>query len=291
MRITRNAENIHYIFSPCNKPIVEIQPGQAVTVETRDASNGQLRPNRQEPIDRDTLLPMTGPIAVRGAMPGNVISIAIESIRFADKGYAWIRPGLGIRPVQIEGPFYVRELKVSKIVELPGGAAVQLRPMVGIMGVCPDKDTPARLPGVYGGNLDCTDISPGNTLWLPVQVSGANLSLGDVHAAMGNGEVSGTGVEIDAEVSFKVNLHPEMHLKGPIVTTQKKTVFLASGRSVELAAAVAFENAVASLVEKTGLLDKDAHITASIAGDVKICQLVNGDVTVGFELPSKVLKW
>lgn len=291
MRITRNAENIHYIFSPGNKPIVEIQPGQAVTVETRDASNGQLRPNRQENIDRDTLLPMTGPIAVRGALPGNTISIVIESIRFADKGYAWIRPGLGIRPVQIEGPSYVRELKVSQIVELPGGAAIPLRPMVGIIGVCPDKDTPARLPGVYGGNLDCTDISPGNTLWLPVLVSGANLSLGDIHAAMGDGEVGGTGVEIDGEVSFKVNLHPEMHLKAPIVTTPQKTVFLASRSSVELAAAAAFENAVASLVEKAGLADKDAHITASIAGNAKICQLVNGDVTVGFELPLEVLKW
>jgi amidase len=291
MRITRNAENIHYIFSPGNSPIVEIQPGQAVTVETRDASNGQLRPNRQENIDRDTLLPMTGPIAVRGALPGNAISIVIESIRFADKGYAWIRPGLGIRPVQIEGPSYVRELKVSRIVELPGGAAIPLRPMVGIIGVCPDKDTPARLPGIYGGNLDCTDISPGNTLWLPVLVSGANLSLGDIHAAMGDGEVGGTGVEIDGEVSFKVNLHPEMHLNGPIVTTPHKTVFLASRSSVELAAAAAFENAVASLVEKAGLPDKDAHITASIAGNAKICQLVNGDVTVGFELPLEVLKW
>jgi amidase len=291
MRITRDTENIHYVFSPGNKPIIEIQPGQALTVETRDASNGQLRPNRQEPIERGTLLPMTGPIAIRGAKPGNVISIDIESIRFAGAGYAWIRQGLGIRPVQIEGPYYVRELKVSKVIQLPGGVGIPLRPMVGIMGVCPANDTPARLPGIYGGNLDCTDICPGNTLWLPVLVSGANLSLGDVHAAMGDGEVSGTGVEIDAEVSFKVNLHPEIHLKGPIVTTPNKTVFLASGPSVELASAVAFENAVTSLVEKAGLQDKDAHITASIAGNAKICQLVNGDVTVGFELPSEVLKW
>jgi acetamidase/formamidase len=114
------------------------------------------------------------------------------------------------------------------------------------------------------------------------------VSLGDVHAAMGDGEV-GT-VELMPRLASS-ELHPEMHLKGPIVTTQKKTVFLASARSVELAAAVAFENAVASLVEKTGLLDKDAHITASIAGNAKICQLVNGDVTIGFELPSEVLKW
>jgi acetamidase/formamidase len=103
MRITRDDENIHYIFSPDNKPILEIQPGQAVTVETRDASNGQLRPNRPEPIDRDTLLPMTGPIAVRGAIPGNVISIAIESIRFPDKGYAWIRPGLEFGRYRLKG--------------------------------------------------------------------------------------------------------------------------------------------------------------------------------------------
>jgi amidase len=291
MRITREDPHIHHLFSPANQPILEIQPDQTLTVETRDASNGQLRPNRQEPIDRETLLPLTGPLAVSGALPGDVISVAIESIRFAEKGHAWIRSGLGIRSAKFDGLFYVWEFDVSETITLPGGAVIPLRPMVGIMGVCPDKVTPARLPGVYGGNLDCTDIAPGNTLWLPVFVPGANLSVGDVHAAMGDGEVGGTGVEIDAEVDFTVRLHKGLQLNGPIVTTPNKVIFLASARHVEIAAAVAFENAVRSLVERQGLSDKEAHLAASIAGNMKICQLVNGDVTVGFELPSAVLKW
>lgn len=291
MKITRDDKNIHYNFSPRNKPILEISAGEHLTIETREASNGQLRPNHFDLIDKNRLLPLTGPIALKDAKPGDVISVSIISVKCANKGFAWIRPGLGIQPVKIEEPYYVKEINVNDGIQLSESLRIPLKPMVGILGVCPLYDTPSRIPGLYGGNLDCSDVSPGNRLWLPVIVPGANLSIGDVHAAMGDGEVSGTGVEIDAEVTISVDIHRGIDLLVPVITTKEKTIFLASSRNVELASVLALKNSVATLAEKNKLSEKDAYIVASISGNVRVCQLVNGDVTVGFELPSEVLKW
>ncbi len=291
MKLSSNNQSIHYEFSASLEPILVIESGQELTVETLDASNGQIRPGRVTPVDKETLLPATGPIAVAGAEPGDAIAVEIKSIKFAEEGYAWVRRGLGICDIEVEGLFAVAPIMVSDQVELPGGITIPLRPMVGIVGVATHDKISTRLPGIHGGNLDCVDIAPGNTLWLPVAVHGALLSLGDAHAAMGEGEVSGTGVEIDAEVTIKVTLSKNMLLEGPVVTTAEKSLFLASGATVELAAEIAFARAMKALDDRLELSKPDACMVASIAGNLKVCQLVNGIITVSYEVPRSVLNW
>ena len=135
------------------------------------------------------------------------IAITIESIRFVPVGHAWIREGNGLRAVRLETPYHVQAIPVGERVLLPGGLSIPLRPMLGIVGVSPEQPVSTRSPGEHGGNLDCPDVRPGNTLWLPVFVPGANVSIGDAHAAMGDGETSGTGVETEASVDLTVTLH------------------------------------------------------------------------------------
>ncbi|MCB2227832.1 MAG: acetamidase/formamidase family protein [Desulfarculaceae bacterium] len=291
MRLTRSEEHTHYKFSASVAPVLTVQPGQSLVVETRDASNGQMRPGLCAPVDRSRLLPVTGPIEVQGARPGDALAVSIEKIDLAPAGHAWLRPGLGIMSLAPEASPYVREFKVGADVELAPGLHVPLRPMVGIMGVATPQEIATRSPGVHGGNLDCVDLTQGNKLLLPVLVAGGNLSLGDVHAAMGEGEVSGSGVEIEAEVSLSVELLPGFALEGPVIITPSKTLFLASAPSLDQAVRAALLRAIKAQVERNGVSQEEAYMFASLAGNARICQVVNGDVTTAFELPKEVLSW
>ena len=234
---------------------------------------------------------MTGPVDVAGARPGDAVSIRIESIKLAPAAYTWLRPGLGLKSVNLSTPYYVKELPVAEKIFLPGGLALAPRPMIGIIGVSPGEEVSTRYPGNHGGNLDSVDLTTGNTLWLPVYVPGAKLSVGDVHAVMGEGEVCGTGAEIDAEISVCVTLHRELSLDGPVISTPDKTAFLSSSTDVYAATRTALDRAIQSIIQKNGLSEEDAAITASLAGNVRICQLVNRKATVSFELPSEVMTW
>ncbi|MCF8033185.1 MAG: acetamidase/formamidase family protein [Desulfarculaceae bacterium] len=291
MRLSRTEEHIHHVFAPSVPPVLTVQPGARLEVETRDASNGQIRPGLNTPVDRSRLLPVTGPIAVEGAKPGDTLMVTIERIDLAPAGHAWIRPGLGLLGLNPDDPLYVREFQVADDVELAPGLRVPLRPMVGIVGVATPSETLTRYPGVHGGNLDCVDLTQGHQLLLPVLVPGGNLSLGDVHAAMGEGEVSGSGVEIDAEVSLTIGLAPDTPLEGPVILAPHKTLFLASAPTLDQAVMAALQRAVKAQVERMGVSEKDAYMFASIAGNARICQVVNGDATVAFELPKEVLSW
>lgn len=292
MFLSRTDAHIHYCFSAAIESVLTVQPGSSLSVETRDASNGQIRPDAQRPVDRSRLLPVTGPVAVKGAQPGDAVSITIERIDLAQAGHAWVRPGLGILDVSTEGPFYAKRIEVtSDGLRMADDLYFPLRPMVGIVGVGTPAEITSRSPGYHGGNLDCVDVAPGNTLWLPVLIPGANVSFGDVHAAMGEGEVSGTGVEIDAEVTVTLNLHPGFLLDGPVIVTPRKTVFLASAPDFLVAARSALNRAVQALISRNGVSANEAYMTASLTGNARVCQLVNGDVTVSYELPGEVFTW
>jgi len=291
MQLLRTDDHTHYFFAASVAPVLAVKPGQRIVVETRDASNGQIRPGLNAPVDPAKLLPVTGPIAVEGANPGDVVSIAIERIKLAATGHAWIRPGLGIRSVHIDGPYYARQFEVSEHVKLSDSLHLPLRPMVGIVGVGTPNDISTRVPGIHGGNLDCVDVAPGSKILLPVLIPGANVSLGDVHATMGEGEVSGTGVEIEAEVTVTVDLQRDVSLDGPVILTPGKTLFLASAPNLDKAVQTALARAIQAQIDRNGATEEDAYMAASIAGNARICQLVNGDVTASYELPRELLTW
>src|SRR5689334_16271627 len=195
-RITR--DQITYRFAPDVAPVAEIEPGETALLETLDAASGRLQ--RAEDIARFTrerdpirVNPATGPLAVRGARPGDELRVEILEIALAPQGYTRFAPGAGVMRDELSEPR-------AMIVRVEGGTLVcdngvrfPARPMVGVIGTCPaDGEYPTAKPGPHGGNLDFNRMRVGAIAHLPVFVPGALFALGDLHASMGDGEVTGT---------------------------------------------------------------------------------------------------
>lgn len=206
-----SSETVSFTFSYASPPVTTVSPPELVTVETRDAYNGAFDHDRD--IHRymqtkrpDQTNPVTGPIFVEGALPGDALSVTIEAIRLGPTGYVAATPGtgllgsVGVEPEIITFQVIGNSLWLGDLVEMP------LRPMVGTIGVAPPTGEISTLSlGSHGGNLDMNDITVGTTVHLPVWHAGGLFGLGDVHAAMGQGEVH-SGVNISAEVDLRIEL-------------------------------------------------------------------------------------
>lgn len=269
-------------------PIATIAPGDEITVETIEASGGQLSADSTASdvpgLDFGRVNPVTGPFAIEGARPGDALVIDILDVSVGSWGWTACIPGFGL----LAGDFPDPHLRICTIVdgraELLPGLSVPVVPMIGTIGVAPPEPGPHPMvpPSRWGGNLDIRHIGPGARLVLPVGVEGALLSLGDAHAAMGDGEVGGTGVETDATVRLRVGLHRDAAPKTPIIETHPRTqrtgAALATtgvGPDLMAAAVEATQALVREVVNRTGLAAADAYLLASIAADLKISEVVD----------------
>jgi len=165
-----------------------------------------------------------------------------------------------------------------------------LTPMIGAIGTAPaDRAIDSGVPEAHGGNLDCTLIRPGATLYLPVNVSGALLALGDLHAAMGDGEVGTAGLEVNGRVTLWVELVKDAALPLPLVDTGEIVATISSAPDLDEAAQAAVRSMVRWLAAQTALDVNEAAMLLSLAGDLRICQIVDPLMTCRMELPKSVL--
>ena len=269
-------------------PIATIAPGDEVTVETVEASGGQLTAGSTAAdvpgLDFGRVNPVTGPFRIEGARPGDALVIDILDMSVGEWGWTACIPGFGLLAEEFPDP----HLRISTIAdgraELLPGVSVPVVPMVGTIGVAPPEPGPHSVvpPRRWGGNLDIRHIGPGARLVLPVGVEGALLSLGDAHAAMGDGEVCGTGVETDATVRLRVDLRRDAAPRTPIVETHPRTqrtgaALATTGVGPDLmeAAKEATRALVKEVTNRTGLSTADAYLLASIAADLKISEVVD----------------
>jgi acetamidase/formamidase len=269
-------------------PIATIAPGDEITVETVEASGGQLTigsiATDVAGLDFARVNPVTGPFAIEGARPGDALVIDILEMSVGAWGWTAIIPGFGLLAEDFPDPY----LRVSTIAdgraELLPGVSVPVVPMVGTIGVAPPEPGPHPMvpPSRWGGNLDIRHVGPGARLVLPVGVEGALLSLGDAHAAMGDGEVAGTGVETDATVRLRVDVHRDAAPGTPIVETHPRTqrtgAALATtgvGPDLMAAATEATRALVHEITTRTALSPADAYLLASVAADLKISEVVD----------------
>jgi acetamidase/formamidase len=286
MHFTRT--ETHAAWDRTLPPIAVIAPGQEFTVETTDASDGQLTAGSAATdvpgLDFTRVNPVTGPFAIEGARPGDALVIDILEMSVGAWGWTAIIPGFGLLAADFPDPY----LRVSTIAdgraELLPGVSVPVVPMVGTIGVAPPEPGPHPMvpPSRWGGNLDIRHVGPGARLVLPVGVEGALLSLGDAHAAMGDGEVAGTGVETDATVRLRVDVHRDAAPGTPIVETHPRTqrtgAALATtgvGPDLMAAATEATRALVHEITTRTGLPPADAYLLASVAADLKISEVVD----------------
>ncbi|MCC6627943.1 MAG: acetamidase/formamidase family protein, partial [Chloroflexi bacterium] len=247
LRITRDQHT--YRFAADVPPVARLRPGQRVLFETFDASTGRIR----MPADVHTYLavrdprrvnPAAGPIWVEGARPGDDLIVTIEAIRLADQGYIRAMPGAIIPG--IDGPVAaIVPVVDGDTLLLPGGLRRPARPMVGVIGTAPSAgEVLTAVPGPQGSNLDCNLVRLGARVHLPVGVDGALLALGDVHAAMGDAEVSGTGVEINAEVEVTVELAPGAGRARPWIEVDGLIAATGSAPTLEAAVSLAVDGLV-----------------------------------------------
>lgn len=288
------AGEVVYAIGKDVRPRLRLQAPAEVRIATLDARAGRLtRPEEVEstaPDYRDRFPkanPATGPIFVDGAESGDVLTVEILDIALGPRGYTLVKPGFGVIPDMVERA-------VARFADVKDGAIdfagvrLPLRPMVGVIATAPDGvPVGTAYVGRHGGNLDCNLIGVGARVHLPVRVPGALLYVGDVHATMGDGEISGSGFEIAAEVTLRVGLRKGGATEWPWLETADRVVTLASAPTFDEAAEAAIRAMIPLIMARHGVSDTDAYMLASIRGDLRVNQACRSpiDTSVRFEFP------
>ena len=280
-----------YAMSPDNPPVARVENGATVCFETLDCFGGQITcpDQRLGGLDWDHINPATGPLYIEGARPGDVLKVEILDIALADHGVMTDAPNDGVI-----GAVLTQES--TKIIPIQNGQAVfnerlffPIQPMIGVIGTAPAAGAiPTGTPGAHGGNMDCKRIGVGATLYLPVAAEGALLAMGDLHAVMGDGEVVVCGVEIAGRVTVRVTVLRDCPLPTPFLVTERAFMTISSASALHDAAADATLRMREFLFRQVGLEEHDAGMVLSVAGDVRVCQMVDPQVTCRMEVPRTV---
>jgi len=299
-----SAEPTHSRWNRALPPRLTIEPGDTVHFECLDSSGAQVHPEmtlaEYLAIDRGRIHALTGPVFVRGAEAGDVLQIDV--LKVAHKGWGWtsVVEGLGFLKHRFSEPYlFLWELE-NEVSKSLAPATVPLRPFCGVMGVAPGEDGEFRTrpPGVFGGNMDVRELCAGATLYLPVLNRGALFSVGDAHAAQGDGEVCINGIECPVSASLRFRLHKQRALAGPIVESAPRMkqdienawIVVESGTDATIAARAATSRMIDLLVDSWGFRDVHAYLLCSVALHLKFSQVVNEPMfTVSAAMPKNVL--
>jgi amidase len=273
-RVSR--DDVIWAFGPDLSPVLEIEPGETVTLETNDCFTGQIRSEADlvTAIDLDRVNSATGPIAVRGAEPGDSLVVELLEVKPADRGFATLIPGVGQLIGQVQAPFTQVFRVEGETVHMTDRISFPLRPMVGVIGCATGGETLTNgYAGEHGGNLDNHLHGPGATVYLPVRQPGGMLAIGDMHASMGDGEICFTGVEIAGEVTIRVGLLKGRQGTWPVTELADRwVVHGTAGPDFMEALDRASEEAARFLVDQWGFTIEEAFVFLSVACDANICQ-------------------
>ena len=231
---------------------------------------------------------LTGPIAVAGALPGDMLEVRIEAVEpAADWGYCGFRPLAGTLPEDFPHRFmsHIPVDRARGTCRLPWGPELALRPFFGIMGVAPPADwgrISSREPRRHGGNLDNRELVAGSTLYLPVLVEGANFSAGDGHGLQGDGEVCVNALEMCLDGRFTLVLHKGSGAEAPVLRqprAETPTHFITMGlnEDLDLAMKQALREMIALITARSSLTHDQAYVSCSLAVDFRVTQTVNGE--------------
>lgn len=285
-------DRVIYAMSPENCPVITVDSGSEVVFETCDCFSDQITAEDAvfHELDWQRINPATGPVFINDAMPGDVLRVDIQRIRFTrDHAVMVTAPKLGVIGDELAAP----EVSLVPIrnghATLAGNVEVALRPMIGVIGVAPAGEAVScGTPDSHGGNMDCKEIVEGSTLWLPVNVEGALFALGDLHAAMGDGEVSVCGLEIPGEVTVTLTVVKNRSLPTPMLENADTLYTLASALTLDDAATQATRNMAHFIADNTSLTLAEAINILSITGNLQVCQVVDPLKTCRFALPKTV---
>ena len=282
-------DKVIFHFNAQNVANYTVEDGETFWVETDDCYSGQITDAsvKRPDIDISIMDCSVGPISVQGAQPGDTLCVEILAIEFGPFGVMVTSKGLGVLGERISQPD-------TKIIPIRDGFAwfsdrirLPLTPMVGVCGVAPrpGEDIHCAVPDDHGGNLDTKLIRVGSRLYLPVSIPGAGLAVGDLHACMGDGELSGTGIETPGRICIRTTVYHDRPVQRPVIETRDALYFLASAPSLEEAIHMAVSDTVAFLQKKLELEFQDAYRLLSATCDIQISQVVNDNKTVRVRCP------
>jgi acetamidase/formamidase len=291
---TIHADHHHFGWDRENSPVLTVAPGEEVTFETVDASGGQLSADSTVEdvgrLDFGKVNPVTGPVFIDGAEPGDALKVTL--LGFRPSGWGWTAniPGFGLLADQFrEAALHIWRYEPSNMGPAafgPGGR-VPLKPFTGTIGVAPAAAGLHSVvpPRRVGGNMDVRDLSEGAVLYLPVEVAGALFSVGDTHAAQGDGEVCGTAIESPMQVSLRFELEkganlafPRFTTPGPVARHLDAAGYEATtgvGPDLTQAARDATSGMIDLLAARHGMSPVEAYMLCSVCADLRISEIVD----------------
>jgi len=291
---TIHGRHHHFGWDNSLVPAERVAPGSTIEFQCLDSSGGQLKADSTvadiAKLDFARINPVTGPIFVEGAEPGDALKVTIEL--FKPSGFGWTGniPGFGLLADDFKEPaFNIWKYDAVSLEPALFGknARVPLKPFAGTIGNAPAEMGLHSVvpPRRVGGNLDIRDLSAGTTLYLPVEVAGALFSVGDTHAAQGDGEVCGTAIESPMDVVLKLDLVKDARLKTPRFTTPGPVTRHLDAKGYEVTTGIGpdlmtgAKEAVAQMVDllagRYQIDPVEAYMLASVCGDLRISEIVD----------------
>ena len=278
-RISRSQSVFSY--SASNEPCAQVEVGETLVVETRNAFGDQeFRPGMTlMDLDLDEADPLTGPLYVASAEPGDTLVVEILDIKLIGIGAQGIIPNFGILEWE-SMPLHFFEPENGRIRWLRG-IEFDIRPNLGAIGVAPAEGSiPSIWPGDHGGNMDTKYVCVGSTVYFPVFHPGALLVMGDCHQIQGDGELCGVAPETDAEVTVRLDVIKGKRIRRPRILAVSRFMTIASAKTLEGAVKLAVRDMIDLLVEEKGLTEDEAYLLITVKADVEICQVVDPLMTV-----------
>jgi acetamidase/formamidase len=304
---TVRPEAFSYVWDNSIEPVLEVDSGEVVAFTVRDASDEQIRADSTSEdvakLDFDHVNPISGPVYVRGAQPGDVLAIEILEFRPRDWGWTALIPGFGLLADEFPEPW----LRISRVEVEQGrvifaeGIELPYEPFPGTIGVAPAEPGPHSIvpPSRWGGNMDTKHLRAGTTLYLPVGVEGALFSVGDTHSAQGDGEVCGTAIETAMELSLRLSVRRDFRIDAPQYRVPPGALPQSEGTGYHVSTGVApnlMEATKAAvwatmehLGDSHGLSREEAYALCSVAVDLRIHEVVDApNWVVGAFLPEDI---
>jgi acetamidase/formamidase len=312
-----NAHSLHsvgsdatsFVWDNAAAPALEIESGETVTLRCHDASGGQLDRDSAAPdvaaIDLARVNPISGPVFVKGARPGDVLAVEILELDADDWGWTAIIPGFGLLADEFPEPW----LRISTVdpesgrVRFGEGITLAYDPFPGTIGVAPAEPGQHSVvpPREWGGNMDIKHLRVSSTLYLPVGVEGALFSVGDTHAAMGDGEVCGTAVETSMQITVRLSVRRDFTARypqyaipaGQLAEAERSAYHVCTGIGPDLFEATreATRSIVEHIATRYGRDREEAYAIASVAVDLRIHEVVDvPNWVVGAFLPEAIFE-
>tara|TARA_R110002049_G_scaffold307706_1_gene508998 strand:+ start:4459 stop:5547 length:1089 start_codon:yes stop_codon:yes gene_type:complete len=280
---TLTKDQTHNKFSSTIEPILRVKSGAIIEAFTEDAFDEQFNINSTvedlKNFNLDLVHPLTGPVYVEDAQPGDVLKITLHEIEVGDWGWNAIVPGFSFVADSIEGS-YLRTYKLGKDVthvNFKDNIRLELNPFPGVMGVAPATSELLSTipPRANGGNMDDPNMTKGTTIYFPVFVEGGLFSIGDGHALQGHGEVCGTAIEVPLRVIYEIELVKNKTIKEPQYETDDYYATTGFGTTIDEAAKKATLYMIDYLMTEYKLTQLEAYALCSLSGDLKIAETVD----------------